>query len=150
MCRGETPCQVRAQACQARPTTRKEPTRDQGGQDAKSPPKPSTATAKTELHFILDVVRLREATKASLVFLPGDSSGEELAFKMHQDQTRSSSYAVVVQAERCAAYKYLYRVWCGTKCKQEKEEREVIPTKRRELVLDKYDEQGKCKLCHKH
>ena len=57
---------------------------------------------------------------------------------MQEETSGSGLYAAVVQVTHYAAYKYQYRVWCAEEFLEEKHEREVIPSKKRELVVEKF------------
>ena len=53
------------------------------------------------------------------------------------------------QVRHYAAYKYQYRVWYVEEFLEEKHERGVIPSKKRELVLNKFGEYGERKIHEK-
>ena len=82
-------------------------------------------------------------TRVVLVFIATDGNAEHEVDLRIEDAGRRRAYTAVVQLSKHAAYTYTYRLWHGQKSEVEHEEREVIPTRRRELVMDKFGEHGK-------
>ena len=96
----------------------------------------------SEVHFTLDIsdVPRPRPSSYSIVFLSDDISAPEHEVVLQVEE--EGVVSAVVEMRRGAAYKYKYRLYRESRPLDEEEDREVIPSRKRELVLDKFNEPG--------
>ena len=74
------------------------------------------------------------------MFLSDDISAPEHEVVLQVEE--EGVVSAVVEMRRGAAYKYKYRLYRKSRPLDEEEDWEVIPSRKRELVLDKFNEPG--------
>lgn len=108
------------------------------GQSATGSRPSNSSTTSTEFHFCLDVAHVSQQpllTAAKLVFV----SEEDERYEVDMDREEAMVFTAVLHLRQASAYVYCYKLWRGKLCLEEEKKREVIPSRKRELALDKYD-----------
>ena len=99
-------------------------------------PKETRSTLESEFHIVVDVTAgSQKPDRAVAVFLPD----LEVALEAEED----GIFSAILRLSVGSLYSYRYVVWCGDKFARESGTREVIPSKKREIVLDKFNDPGK-------
>jgi len=102
--------------------------------EAKIAPASSKKLAHTEFHFLLDTgARGHKYDRAVILFGETDHQVEMV-------KEEEGVFSAVVEMAVACSYNYTYHVWEGDESFKEAAPREVIPSKRREVILDKFNE----------
>ena len=92
-----------------------------------------------EFHFVLDVGSIKAfcPDRAAVRF---SGANRDVQMQLEED----GIFGAVVMLTPVHCYTYRYVVWHDDEWRREEEDREVIPSKKREIIIETFNEYGEC------